>query len=427
MILFYRVLTQLIYPFLFILIYLRVYLNKEHPYRYKEKILVSHFNVNRSKDKNLIWFHAASIGELKSILPIIKKINTDKNNIEFLVTTTTLSSSKIAEIEFKKIKNISHRFFPYDIEFLISKFLKLWKPNFIFLVDSEIWPNLILNAKKNHIPIAILNARITLKSFKNWRRFPRTASKIFSSLDLCLTSSKESENFFKKLNVKNIKFNGNIKFINDIEEDEIKNENEKILNNSIFWIAASTHPGEEELCLKTHKQLKQKYKKILTIIAPRHIERSEKISALCENYKLSFQILNEKEIIKPGKEIIILNSFGILQNYFKFAKSVFIGKSTIKKLQEVGGQSPLEAVKLKCKIYHGPYVSNFKDIYEILEINKISRQITNHEELSAFLEIDLNPSNKKNDNISVPISNLSENILNGTMKEINNFILNEIK
>ena len=425
MILFYRVLTHLIYPFLFVIIFLRVFLKKEDPKRYKEKILISHFNVKRNYDQKLIWFHAASIGELKSIVPIIKKLNLDNNLREFLITTSTLSSSRIAELEFKKMKNVSHRFLPYDVDFLINSFLKMWRPNYIFLVDSEIWPNLILKAKKFSIPVAIINARITSKSYKKWNKFPKTAFKIFSSIKLCLTSNKETKKFLESFEVKNVFYYGNIKFINDINENEITNLNEDKLINSPFWFAASTHNGEEELCLKTHHFLKDKYKNILTIIAPRHIERSKEIKSLCEKYKLNSQILNYDELIKPNVEIVILNSFGVLQNYFKYAKSVFIGKSTIQSLEEVGGQNPLEAVKLNCKIYHGWYVYNFKDIYEILEKNNISFKIKDHEELGRYLEKDLDPSQRKGREISEVINVLSNKTLVNTLREVNNFLLKE--
>ena len=144
MILLYRVFSYLIYPFLVIVIYYRKKINKEHSQRYKEKIFVSHFNVKkRRQDFKLIWFHAASVGEFKSILPIVQKLNETYNKIDILITTTTLSSCNLASFELKKFKNVEHRFFPLDVNFLIEKFLSSWKPDRIFLVDSEIWPNLI--------------------------------------------------------------------------------------------------------------------------------------------------------------------------------------------------------------------------------------------------------------------------------------------
>ena len=280
MILTYRILTTFIYPLLVIFVYFRKIFKKEDPIRYKEKILVSHFNVNRKKDTKLIWFHAASIGEFKSIIPIIKKLNVDKDKLEFLITTTTLSAGNLAKIELKNISNARHRFIPFDVEFLIDKFLFLWKPNIIFLVDSEIWPNLILKANKYKIPLSLVNARLSPRTFYKWAKFPNSAKKIFSLFDLCLTSNLETKKYLKQLGAENIYFNGNIKLINKIDNNKITNQNEKLLLNTRFWIAASTHKGEDIFCLKTHLKLKEKYKDVITIIAPRHIERSQKIKSL---------------------------------------------------------------------------------------------------------------------------------------------------
>ncbi len=425
MILLYRILTRVTYPLLFILIFFRMTLKKEDPIRYKEKIFSSSFNVKKNNNKKLIWFHAASVGELKSIVPIIKNLNLSLKDFEFLVTTNTLSSSKIAKLEFKNFSNVLHRFLPYDVDFLINKFLKLWQPNYLFLVDSEIWPNIILKSKSFGIPIALINARITSKSFKRWMLFPKTAIKIFSSFDLCLTANQETKAFLKRFNAKNVYSNGNIKLIDQIDENKISNNNEKFLLNNNFWIGASTHSGEEELCLKTHLLLKENKKNLFTIIAPRHIQRSQKIKSLCDKFKLSSQILNDGELINPNNEIIILNSFGVLQTYFKYAKSVFIGKSTIKKLENDSGQNPLEAAKLRCKIYHGPYVYNFSDIYEILKNNKISFVINNYNELSNYLKNDFELQNKDKSKTSEIIKELGNKTLVDTLKNINRFMFNE--
>ena len=233
MIFIYRVLTVLSYPILIILIYLRKFQNKEHKIRYKEKIFSSYFNIIRKKKFKLVWFHAASIGELKSILPIIKEINKRESNFEFLITTLTLSSSNLAETEFKQFENVQHRFFPLDVNFLIKSFLKKWKPDFIFLVDSEIWPNLIINAKKNKIPLAIINARITRKSSKRWLRFRETAERIFKNIDLCLSSNRETYEFFLKFN-KNVFLTGNIKLISKNYLEVKENLNEKRLIKKKF-------------------------------------------------------------------------------------------------------------------------------------------------------------------------------------------------
>ena len=238
MILLYRVLTTLIYPILLIFIYFRKILKKEDPLRFREKILTSHFNVKRRIDSKLIWFHAASIGELKSIIPIIEELNKNryKYKFEFLITTTTLSSSNLAKIELKKFNNVHHRFIPLDVEFLINKFLFLWKPNIIFLVDSEIWPNLILQSNKYKIPLALINARLTTKSYNKWIKFPQSAKKIFSLFNLCLASNLQTKKYLEELSAKNIYFNGNIKLIGEIDENKITNVNEKILLKKNFGL-----------------------------------------------------------------------------------------------------------------------------------------------------------------------------------------------
>jgi len=426
MILFYRIFTTLLYPILFLFTYSRLICKKEDPFRYKEKLLVSQFNVVKKNALKLIWFHAASLGEFKSIIPIINELNKNTENLKFLITTTTLSSGNLAKIELKNFKNAEHRYLPYDVPFLMNKFLDLWRPDKIFLVDSEIWPNLIIKAKKLNIPIALINARLTSKSFKRWMLFPDIAKKIFGMFDLYICSSNETKKLLETLELKNIYFKGNIKFINQTDKREIRNINENILPKKRFWFAASTHKEEEIFCLKTHLKIKEIYKDIVTIIAPRHVNRAKKIVSLSQKYNLNVQLLEKDKKISDGKEIIVINHFGVLQNYYKFAKSVFIGKSVIKKLKNNGGQNPLEAAKLKCKIYHGPYVYNFEEVYKILEANNISKMIENYDELSNNLIKDLeNPVKEKNQN-SFSINNLAEKTLADTMKLVKNFIHNDV-
>lgn len=424
MIFIYKVFTVLSYPILIILIYLRKFQNKEHKIRYKEKIFSSCFNIVRKKNFKLIWFHAASIGEIKSILPIIKEIKKKKSNLEFLVTSTTLSSSNLAEVEFKQFENVQHRFFPLDVVFLIKSFLNKWKPDFIFLVDSEIWPNLIINAKKNGIPLAIINARITKKSSDRWLRFPNTARKIFENINLCLASNKETYQFLSRFN-KNVFLTGNIKLISKNYFEIKSNLNEKKLSKKKIWLAASTHKNEEVFCLKAHIKLKKEFDNLITIIAPRHIVRSNEIKRICNSFNLRSQILNKDDIISEENEIIIINSFGNLDQFFKIAKSVFIGKSLNPKIKDQGGQSPIDAANLGCKIYHGPYIYNFKEIYEVLKINKITEEIKTFDELADKIKNDLNIQNKNHDKFRQIMISLKQNTLNKTMRKVNNFLFNE--
>ena len=425
MILLYKVLSSFLYPFLVLMIYLRRFLGKEDLTRFKEKIFPSSFNIINKKNSKLLWFHAASIGEFRSIIPLIHQLNIHNKNYSFLITTTTLSSGNLVKKEFINNDNIFHRYLPLDVPFLIEKFISKWKPDRIFLIDSEIWPNLILKTKNHKIPIALLNARLTAKSYSKWIMFPVTAKKIFNIFKLCMCSNFETKKFLEKLNVQNIFFKGNIKFIGKVDEKKIKSLNEKFFSTNKFWFAASTHEEEEIFCLKTHLILKKKYSNVITIIAPRHIERSQKIKTLAEKMDLNVQILNPNEIILENKQIIIVNYFGVLNEFFKYARSVFIGKSMIKRLEKVGGQNPIEAAKLDCKIYHGPYVYNFKEIYEILEKNNISQVVNNYDELGKNLLIDLENNIKQNKKKSDLLKAYGQKTLDDTMILLNNFISNE--
>mgnify|MGYP001238233005 FL=1 len=422
MIFLYKLFTTIFYPIFVFFIYFRKLIKKEDPIRYKEKILTSYFKVNRKDNTKLIWFHAASVGELKSIIPLINELNKKDKNFEFLVTTVTLSSSILAREELKKIKNTQHRFLPIDVNFLIEKFLKSWRPNIIFLVDSEIWPNLILNTQKLKIPISLINARFTQTSIKRWMIFPNIAKRILKVFKLFICSNKETYEFLKKLDLQNINYIGNLKLIGRIDEKKIKDINENYLLNKRFWFAASTHKNENFFCIKSHLKLKEKFEDICTIVAPRHLENVKEIKSLCNKFNLKMQILNKNEIILDDSELIIINYFGYLQNYFKYSKSVFIGKSMIKKLKDQGGQSPIEAAKLNCKIYHGPYVRNFEEIYKLLEDNKISKKINSFDELIANLIKDLENPRKLDGKISKSIDDIGQKTLNDTMRLIDNFL-----
>lgn len=383
----YRTLTTLFFPILIIIIFTRKLLGKEDRIRYKEKIFI--LNNNLDKD-NTIWFHGASIGEIMSAIPLIKNLIEKNNEVKILVTTVTLSSARIIEKKFKNNNRVTHQYFPLDVPFVVRKFLNIWKPKIVLFIDSEIWPNFLIEIKTRKIPLILLNGRITKKTFNRWKLFRNFSNKVFSSFDECLASSKESYENLKKLNVKNLKYIGNLKYISlEEKKQELKNETLKFLNKHQAWCAASTHDGEEEICINTHKLIKNHHDKLLTIIIPRHISRTQKIFILCKKYDLNVQILHNEEKINSETEVLIINSFNQMQKYYSYCKSVFIGKSLLSKLASVAGQNPIEAAKSGCKIYHGPFVYNFSEIYEYLNKNKIAEKIENSKELASKIIEDL--------------------------------------
>ncbi len=187
MIFIYRFLINLIFLISPIIIFIRLIKKKESFKRFKEKFC---FFSTKRKNGKIIWFHGASVGEIQSIVPLVEKIGKNKKIKQILITSNTLSSSKV--IEKLKIKKVVHQFFPIDTNTLSKKFLDYWKPSSVFFIDSEIWPNMIFNLKKKNIPITLLNGRITKKTFERWKNISKFANKIFNQIDFCFSSSNES-------------------------------------------------------------------------------------------------------------------------------------------------------------------------------------------------------------------------------------------
>ncbi len=420
MFLIYRLLINIFFPLIIIITLFRKLINKEDKTRFKEKIFSTAFNFVRDKNKKLLWFHAASLGELKSIIPLIIKLNV--NNYDFLITTGTLSSSQFFEKKFSKNKNIIHRFFPFDKVSNVKKFIAGWTPDLVVFVDSEIWPNFILEIKKNQIPLILLNARITKKTFLRWKLIPKTAKKIFQLFDCSYPCSKETKNYLNELGLKKIKYFGNLKLSTEIEKDIFTKKKQETLKHKNLWCAVSTHKQEESICINTHLNLKKINKNVITIIIPRHIDRSQNIKTQCEKKKLSYQIIFEGDQLDVNKEVIIVSSYGVTANFLKLCNSVFIGKSMIKKLELVGGQDPIEAAKLGCKIYHGPYVYNFNEIYGLLKEYNMSEEIKSEFELSEKLSLDFKSKDASKEDKIKSINNLGKKILDETNLEIKKLI-----
>jgi len=421
----YNFIIAIIYiPYIFA-IFFRKFLKKEHPLKFKEKFL---FNNLKRPNGYLFWFHVASLGEFNSILPIIDFYLKKNEKYKFLITTVTLSSYQQFEKKFGDNKRIFHQFMPYDFNFLVKKFLNNWRPDIVSFVDSEIWPNFIFEIKKRKVPFILLNARITKKTYERWMFFKKFAQNIFNSFSSCISSSKESEEYLKLLNAKNIKYFGNIKFCASVKEKKNSDADEFIsIKNKKVWVALSTHDDEEDFCFKVHKLIKNVHKNIVTIIIPRHISRINKIYSKLFRSGLKIQIKNEKDIINENSEIVLINYYGLTSKYLDNFKQIFIGKSLIPSLARVGGQNPIDAIKMSCKVYHGPYVYNFQEIYDYLDKNNFAEKIEEDrsisiESLAKKLIDSFEEKSEKNLNKIEKINDYSKKIFNNIIEEYSKFI-----
>ena len=417
----YILFTYLFYPFAPIYLYFRKLRKKEDSTRYKEKLS----KINTLRDEGfLIWIHVASVGEAMSTLPLIENFIQEKKIKKILLTSITLSSGKILEKRYKKNSKVVHQFLPFDVPVLTNKFLEHWKPNLSIFIDSEIWPNLITQISKKKIPLLLLNARITEKTFKRWKLIINFAKKIFGKFDLCIVSNKESENFLKILGAKKIKNFGNLKYSN-IKTDLNKKLDsifEKKIENRKIWCAASTHSPEEILCAKSHIRIKRDFNKILTIIIPRHINRVEKINKELSNLNLKVVLYSKSDQIDILTDVLLVDSYGEASKFYNISKYVFLGKSLVQSLIMDSGQNPIEPARLGCKIFHGPNVSNFTEIYDYLKTLDITRKINSFDELSLSLVEEFKKDEPKNHGIAVKIEKYGQNIFNNVIIELKKYI-----
>ena len=409
---------QILFFFIFLIspliIIFRILKKKEHKTRFLEKFTI--FSKKR-KSGNLIWFHGSSVGEILSVIPLIEKYEKDKSVNQILITSTTLSSSKI--INNFNFKKTIHQFYVLDLFFLTSRFLNFWKPNIAIFIESEIWPSMFKQIHKRKIPLLLLNARLTKNSYINWSKFKHFSKSIFQLITKAYPQNFETINFLKNFGVKKIKYVGNLKF-----SENYTNKNDKInfklksqLKNKKIWIGSSTHYNEEIFCAKVHIQLRKKIKNLLTIIIPRHIHRVPQIILDLQKFNLNISKHTSKIKDLSKTDIYLVDTYGETQKFFKLSSSVFLGGSIIKR----GGQNPLEPARYGAKIFHGPNVDNFKDVYKLLKSLKISKQIKTYNSLANSIIF------KKPINKATKIDKIGKIILKRTINEIDFQIKNEIK
>jgi len=411
---FYRIIANFIFLISPIIIIYRIINKKEDPKRFVEKI-GSFKKINKNDD--LLWFHGSSVGEVLSIIPLIEKLEKRKNIKKILITSNTLSSAKI--IKKIKLKKTFHQFFPLDTEFLVEKFLNHWKPKAAFFIDSEIWPNMVLKIKEKNIPLILLNARITKKSFQKWNSINNFSKKIFNKFDLCLSQNNISSNYLKILGAKNIKKIGNLKFSQSTSElkDKSNLKIKKLFKKKkIVFTAISTHKGEELLCAKVHNNLKKKYKNIICIIIPRHVDRVHEIKQELNLNGLKVHLHTSNRPINSDTDIYLVDTFGETKSFLKLSKIAFMGKS----IHAYGGQNPIEAARLGNRIIHGPNIENFIEVYHFLKKHGISTKIKTCKDLEKLV-VKFNRKKNYSNQIIKKLAYTGKQILLNNEKEINKY------
>jgi len=406
----YEVLGLIFIIFSPIIFLIRIFSGKEDPKRFLEKFCIYS---KRFKIKKTIWLHGSSVGEILSVIPIINALEKNKNIKKIILSSSTTSSALIfSKYKFKKT---THVYFPIDTNYLSNKFIKYWKPQVALFIDSEIWPNMFNNLNINKIPIILLNGRITGKSFRRWMKFPNFAKKNFGKISLAMPQNNETSKYLKKLGVKKIKIAGNLKYFVHQKKSLDKNTKKKFKNRLIFC-AASTHYNEELFIGKMHKELRLKNKNLLTILIPRHANRSSAIANELKNIGLKIITRSSNEQISKSTDIYIVDTYGETSKFYELSNITFLGGSLVPH----GGQNPLEPARMGNYILHGPNIQNFTEIYNMLSKLNISSKINSIFNMKKIVNKKIKYEQPKK--VGQKLIHIGNNILKKNLNEINKYL-----
>src|SRR5436309_2597008 len=309
----------------------------------------------------LVWIHGASVGEVLAAAALIEKLRAV--NLRILLTSGTVTSAAVVAKRFPA--DVIHQYVPYDSPRYVARFLDHWKPSLALFIESDLWPNLILAGAARRVPMVLINGRMSPRSFPRWRRMQGTISALLSRFDICLAQSKTDAERFSALGGRDVVTTGNLKFdVPAPPADPAKLERlMSVTRGRPIIVAASTHPGEEEILVETHRTLAGFFPSLLTVIVPRHPNRGEDIARTVAAAGLHVALRSREESPTATTDIYVADTMGELGLFYRLAPIVFMGGSLV----EHGGQNPIEAAKLGAAIVHGPHVFNFSDIYDALD------------------------------------------------------------
>ena len=336
----------------------------------------------------LVWVHGASVGECVAALPLIERL-VARSNVHVLVTSNTVTSAQLMAERLPP--NAFHQFVPIDRRDAVRNFLAHWKPDLALFVESELWPNLILETKAAGIKSALINARMSERSFRGWQRARGMARRVLSTFEVCLAQDVEIAERLRKLGAREVEIIGSLKADASplpVDEEAFASFETAIGTRPIF-LAASTHPGEDEIVLDIAVALKSKLPGLLTIIVPRHPHRGGDIEHLSLAHGFFVVRRSNDALPDDGIDIYIADTMGELGLFYRAAKFAFLGGSLVPH----GGQNPLEAANLGKAVLTGPYTDNFKDIYDAVLGAQESGRVHSAAELQAeVLRLSLHPA-----------------------------------
>jgi 3-deoxy-D-manno-octulosonic-acid transferase len=372
----YRLLSAAAWPFAPLLLARRIKRGKEHRQRFSERRGESH---TERPPGPLVWLHGASVGELMSVLPLIERISA--RDINMLVTSGTVTSGGLAAQRLPR--GVIHQFVPLDVPAYVRRFLDHWQPDLALFVESDLWPNMVIETSRRAVPMILVNGRLSENSFRRWNHLPAAIVNLLQRFELCLARTPADAERLSNLGARNVLNAGNLKLDAPAPPaDAAKLKDLEIaIGRRPVMAAASTHAGEEDMMIAAHRRLRANFPGLLTLIAPRHPERGPGIAEIAKAAGLNVTVRSRGELPKRSSEIYVADTVGELGLLYRLAPVVFVGGSLV----EHGGQNPIEPAKLGAAVLHGPHVWNFAEIYAALDQAHGAELVGDGERLTAGL------------------------------------------
>lgn len=371
----YRLLTTAAGPAVDLLLARRLKRGKEHPQRLPERKGVPGLP---RPDGPLVWVHGASVGEALSVLPLIERVLEDRPGLHVLLTTGTVTSAALMADRLPP--RAIHQFVPVDRLPWVRRFLDHWQPDMAIWMESEFWPNLVLETQRRGVPTVLVNGRISERSFRAWQRLPSLIAKLLRGFTLALGQTEGDRARLEALGAPETAALGNIKFsapalpVDETNFDAVRGA----VGNRPVWLAASTHPGEEVIAWQVHRRAAVDHPGLLTVVVPRHPERGPAIAVELEGAGARVARRSSGRLPDGATDIYVADTLGELGLFYRLARVVFVGKS----LCGGGGQNPLEPARLGCSVLFGPRMANFADITRRMVEAGAARQVADAGELA---------------------------------------------
>jgi 3-deoxy-D-manno-octulosonic-acid transferase len=311
---------------------------------------------------HLIWVHGASIGETLSLLPVVERLT--QRGLAVLVTSGTRTSASL--IARRLPPGAVHQFVPLDVPRYVRRFLDHWRPDLALIAESEIWPNTVMALDERHIPLVMVNGRMSDRSFQRWQKFPGIIHGLLERFALCLAQTQDDAERLARLGAPRVVMTGNLKFdaAPPPADPRVVAHLSGLVAGRPVWLAASTHAGEESVIVAVHRALAKRHPHLLTIIAPRHPHRGPEVASIAAQAGL--RASRRSEGIHPDRatDVYVADTVGEMGLFYRLSPIVVMGGSLVAH----GGQNPIEPAKLGAAILHGPHVHNFEDVYAAIDL-----------------------------------------------------------